>query len=165
MNETIGTEQGWNIKNGLIAVAACFIVAEGVLAGFDRQCMPSFNLGILGGQMLLFNTFLVPEAMIVLGIPAFLIAASPTLGVFHRAWLRPAPAFGVFAVLCVILTLTRDSSWPGLAWCAGCAFVGGAVRLYPMVRRFWFPLALIGALVVGAVIFAPGHYGQNNCWP
>lgn len=163
-----GAMPRWRVKHGLIAIAICVLCAEGVCAGLDRPCMPSFDLGILAGQMLLLNIFFAPElAGLLAGVPAFVIAASPFELGPRTQWLSMA----LLAVAGVSLgvTATVHSTWstlPLLGVVVGYgALVGFGVRRLHEIRRLWLPFGILLALTVGSVIFAFGHYGHNNCWP
>jgi hypothetical protein len=158
----------WQVKHGFIALAVCILCAEGVVAGLDRSCMPSFDLSILSGQMLLLNIFFAPEIMgFVAGIPAFIIAAAP--GSFDLSRRRLPLAFAGLGALVVVLAVVLRSGWSSLLFGGGIlgagALIGFWIRTIVEIRRFWFPFGVLLALTIGGLIFMFGHYGQNNCWP
>jgi len=163
-----GATPRWQVKHGLMAMAVCVLCAEGVVAGSDRSCMPSFDLGILAGQMLMLNMFGAPEIWgIVAGIPAFVIAAYPETINFRRRWLPLV--FAVLAAGAICLVALGHSGWLGLLFVGGTlgvgALIGFWIRASEKFRRFWFPIGILLALLAGGIIFSFGHYGQNNCWP
>lgn len=162
-----GAAPRWRLKQGFIAVAICILCAEGAVAGLDRSCMPSFDMDILLGQMLLLNMLFAPEIMgIVAGIPAFIIAAAPGAFDLRRRWLPLA--FGALGALAFLAVALR-SGWSLLLFGGGLlgagALIGFCERTIAAFRRFWFPLGVLLALAIGGVVFMFGHYGQNNCWP
>jgi hypothetical protein len=130
--------------------------------------MPAFSLAILSGQMVLLNLFGAPEIMgLTAGIPAFFIAASPA-GLDFRRYRLQVVFVGLVALAITLVVLAR-TGLTGFLLFAGIvvagAVLGIAVRELEAVRRFWLPLGIASALLVGAVVFSFGHYGQNNCWP
>ena len=138
------------------------------MAGLGRPCMPSFSLSILAGQLLLLNTFGVPEILgLVAGAAGFLIAASPD----HLDLRRNRPVIGFVVLTTVVVSLVavmRGGSLGLLMFVALLAvgvLIGFCIRTLKGVRRFWFPAGIFLAFVIGFVVFSLGHYGQNNCWP
>lgn len=156
----------WQVKRGFIALAICVLCAEGVFAGADRPCMSAFDPSILLQQMILFNLFLVPEILgCIAGIVAFVIAAIPIA--MKPVWLVSASI--VLAALAAVHGVAPTPAWSAQsaiieALMAG-AVAGLSVRVVPKALRFWLPLGALVALALGAMVFAFGHYGQNNCWP
>jgi hypothetical protein len=159
----------WRPTNGLKALVICILGAEGVIAGLGRDCMPSFNLGILGGQLLLMNMFGVPEIMgVVAGIPAFLIAAyPPNVGLRRYA---PTLSFTVLVALVVALVGAMRSGFWGFLFAVGLIAAGAVIGIWTRAllaefRWIWLLAGILLALAAGSVVFSFGHYGQNNCWP
>jgi hypothetical protein len=130
--------------------------------------MPLFSVGILAGQLLLLNLFGVPEILgIVAGIPAFLIAASPDHLDLRRHWLTLG--FSLLGVAAIVLVGAMRAGMLGSlvlgSLIAAGALIGFWTRALEEFRRFWLPIGILLALLVGSIVFAFGHYGQNNCWP
>jgi hypothetical protein len=149
---------GWRAARGLIAAAICVLLFEGVIAGLSRQCMPSFNLNILAGQVIIATLLGAPVIALVM-TAAYIVAAAPS---FHtvRSWLA---LVGVLvAIAAIILATPWHDTW---ALPFGGMLVGLCIRSTERFRRAWFPVAIILALFIAATLFASGHYGQNNCYP
>jgi hypothetical protein len=158
MIQVPSTVPTWRVQRGLAAAAIAALLLEAVGAGSSRDCMPSFSLNILAGQIILFTVFGAP-ALAVVGAVAFICAAVPSL-VSVRSWL--AVASGLVATVAIVLATQLQGLW---ALPFGGMFVGLVVRSTERYGRWWFPIGIVLALLIAAVIFAFGHYGQNNCSP
>ena len=159
--------KAWQWKHGWIAFAICVLGAEGLIVGASRSCMPSFDLGILLGQLLLFNVLGSPILFGVFGGSAFVVAASPQPISLPQKW--PGLIFLAIGLIAVILALDFRSATGTIAAAIGLlgsgVLVGLLVRRIEWVRRFWLPTGIVIAVAVASLVWAFGHYGQNNCWP
>lgn len=149
-------------------MATCIICAEAAVAGSDRSCMPSFNLGILAGQMLLLNMFGAPEILgLVGGTAGFLVAAAPEYLDLRRNKL--VLGFAALNMIVVFIIADMRAGLVGFLLFVGLvvagALIGYCIRKLEEARRFWLPTAILLALTIGVMIFSFGHYGQNDCWP
>ena len=106
MIQSPNVEQTWRVGRGLAAAAIAILLLEAVAAGSSRSCMPSFNLNILAGQIILSTVFGAP-AFAIVGIAAFICAAAPSL-ISPRSWLAVAGALVAAAAL--VLTGPRRKS-------------------------------------------------------
>jgi len=65
-----------------------------------------------------------------------------------------------------MLAVVNHPNWSALGGLlAAGALIGFWVRAIDEFRRFWVASGLLLALLAGGILFAFGHYGQNNCWP
>jgi hypothetical protein len=124
--------------------------------------MPSFNLNILFGQIILYNIFGGPIIALAAAIPAFIGAAvSPTLKVGLPL------IFVAVASAAVALTLTNlvNANWVIAPFIAGGLIIGLGVRFTEKFRRFQLSGGILLALIIAIAIFSFGHYGLDNCYP
>jgi hypothetical protein len=149
---------GWRVARGLIAAAICMLLFAAVVAGVSRQCMPSFNLNILAGQVIIFTVLGAPVIALV-AIAAYIVAAAPS---FRTVRSRIALGGVLVAIAAIILATPWHDIW---ALPFGGMLVGLCIRGTERFHRAWFPVAVILALCTAGTLFAFGHYGQNNCYP
>jgi hypothetical protein len=161
----------WRGGRGLIAFALCVCCVEGLLAGFSRSCMASFNLDMLLQFMEMMNVFLIaPMLSFGAGVPAFIVAASP-----KQVRAGSAVAIGCAAVVLVLILweahtfvggLSRSIAQLALVIACG-LLVGALTRRFVFVRRFWLLIGVGGSALIGVVTFALGHYSATyyTCWP
>jgi hypothetical protein len=124
--------------------------------------MPSFNLSILLGQIILYNVF-----------GALIIALAAAMPAFVAATVRPHLKVGLplvfvaIATIAVALTATNlaKANWPIALLVAGGTIIGLGVRLTEKFRRFWLSGGVLLALIIAVAIFCSGHYGLDNCYP
>ncbi|HKW45758.1 MAG TPA: hypothetical protein VJN22_08870 [Candidatus Eremiobacteraceae bacterium] len=152
----------WNWGAGWRAAVWGLLCAEGVLAGGDRPCMPSFNPDLLIGHMLIMHVAGVAEALgFCAALPAFLAAAIPT-SVGLDPLRRTATAIGLaLLVLSLQLFVSDAIIWIPLLG----LLIGALVRWYPWVRSNWLLLALLTAVGLGVIQFSGLAYSNNKCWP
>ncbi len=123
--------KGWQWKRGWIAFAIYVLGVEGLIAGGSRSCMPSFDLGILLGQLLLLNVLGSPILSGVLGGSAFVVAASPQPISRRQKW--PRLIFLAIGLIAVILAIGFRFATGTIAVAIG--FLGSAVLVGVLVRR------------------------------
>jgi len=130
--------------------------------------MPSFDLVILFWQLALFNVLGGCVAMFAAGLPAFAVASAPE-HLDYRARAIGLSLVGILMLGGLVLWWVDHAAWPALRAAIGIVafstLIGFGARASVEVRRVWLPIGVVMALALGAIIFATGHYGQNNCWP
>ena len=168
MNPAVPDNPGeWQWKRGWIAFAICILSAEGSIAGLSRSCMPSFDLSILVGQLLMMNVLASPIILGIVGIPAFAVASFPRSIDLRPKW--PRLIFLAIALSGLLLaTVVRfdPRTIASVIGVLGCGvLVGVLVRQIEWFRRSWLLIGIVIAVTLGSFAWAFGHYGQNNCWP
>jgi len=152
----------WKWADGWRAAAWAALGVEGILAGGDRPCMPSFDLGILLNQMLTMHVLGIAELLgLCAAIPAFVVAATPKsyrVDPSHRTII--VVALGL-ATLVLQLFVDNPVLWVPVMGLA----IGLLIRWYAWAGTYWIVLALITAVALGVIQFSGRQYGLNNCWP
>ena len=158
----IPVRAGWKWSDGWRAAAWAAICVEGILAGGDRPCMPSFDIGILLGQMGMLHVLGIAELLVLCAaVPAFVVASNPRypdVASRHRAI-----TIAAFSIVTLMLQLFFDN--PAL-WVPVMGFtIGSLIRWYDWARSSWLVLAVLTAAAFGVIQFSGKQYGLNNCWP
>jgi hypothetical protein len=152
----------WKWADGWRAAAWAALCVEGVLAGGDRPCMPSFDVGLLLNHLVKMHVLGIAELLGLFGaIPAFVVAANPKL--FDAAPDRRTMtiiALGL-AVLALQLFVDFPAFWVPIMG----VVIGLLIRWYEWVRSSWLVLAVITAIALGVIQFSGRDFGLNNCWP
>jgi hypothetical protein len=151
----------WKWVDGWRAAACGALCVEGILAGGNRPCMPSFDTGILIGVLVSMNAVGIAELYsLFAAVPAFVVAASPkSLGI------DPKNRNAIVIVLGV-LTLSFQLFVNLIVWLPLLgASIGLLIRWYPWVRQRWLLLALFAAAVFGVIQFSGLQYGHAHCGP
>jgi hypothetical protein len=148
---------GWRVSRGLLTAAFCVLIFEGIIAGLSRQCMPSFSLNILAGQLII-ATLLGAPVIALVAITAYFVTAAPS---FYTIRSRLALAGVLVAIAAIILATPWHDIW---AAPFGGVLVGLGTRSTERFRRAWLPVAVVLALCIAGTLFALGHYGQDNCY-
>jgi hypothetical protein len=152
----------WKWADGWRAAAWAALCIEGILAGGDRPCMPSFDVGLLLNHMLKMHLLGIAELLgLCAVIPAFVMAATPKsyrVDPRHRTII--VVALGL-AVLVLQLFVDFPAFWVPVLGLA----VGLLIRWYDWTRSNWLILAVITAAALGVIQFSGRQYGLNNCWP
>lgn len=152
----------WKWADGWRAAAWAALGVEGILAGGDRPCMPSFDLGILLNQMLMMQMVGIAELLgFCAAIPAFVVAATPkSYGMDPKHRPIVVVALGL-ATLALQLFVDNPVTWVPVMGLT----IGLLIRWYAWARRYWIVLALITAAALGVIQFSGRQYGLDNCWP
>lgn len=158
--------RAWQLKSGWTAFAICVLGTEGLIFGASRSCMPSFDLGILLGQLLLLNVLGSPILLGALCGSAFVVAASPRPISLRQKWPRL-----IFLAVCLVAVMAIGFRFAAGTLAVAIGFLGSGVlvgflvRKIGWLRRFWLPIGIVIALALGSLLWTFGHYGQDNCWP
>ena len=152
----------WNWGDGWRAAAWSALCVEGILAGGDRPCMPSFDVSILLHHMVMMHILGIAELVgLCAAIPAVVAAANPK-------WPDVAPnhqtvvmvALGL-ATLVLQLFANNPAFWVPVMGLS----IGLLIRWYDWARSSWFVLAVLTAAAFGVIQFSGREFGSNNCWP
>jgi hypothetical protein len=152
----------WKWADGWRAAAWAALCVEGILAGGDRPCMPSFDLSILLNHMLMMHVLGIAELLgLCAAIPAFVAAANPkTYGVAPTFQPILMVALGL-ATLALPLFLNNPALWVPVMGLS----IGLLIRWYDWARSNWLVLAVLTAAAFGVIQFSGREFGMNNCWP
>ncbi len=177
-DESVGTMRdtdapaGWNWKNGWRAAIWMLLCAELLYVATSRTCESSFDLGILPYYFLLTNLGPAEVLWLLAGGAAFVIAAFPTAVLTSDKNRKIAIAGATCAGLIFQIALPHpytSQTWPEiLQFILAAVAYGVAVGLLlngsVTVRRYWLPLAIATAFVIGVVEFLVLPYGTPNCF-
>ena len=152
----------WKFADGWRAAAWAALCVEGILAGGDRPCMPSFDIGLLLNHLATMHMLGIAELLgLCATLPAFVVAATPKsyrVDPSHRTII--VAALGL-AVLVLQLFVDFPAFWVPVMGLA----IGLLIRWYDWARSHWLVLALITAAAFGVIQFSGREFGLNNCWP
>lgn len=151
----------WKWADGFRAAAWSVICVEGILAGGDRPCMPSFNLNMLLGHMLIMNAAGIGEFVgLCAAVPAFVAAAYP-----RPLGLDPNRRNAVMIALAVGVLVLQLFIIDPITWVPALGIsIGVLIRWYPWARTYWLTLAFVSAIAFGVIQFSGLEYGQGKCW-
>jgi hypothetical protein len=161
MNAMKVTPPRWKWSDGWRAAAWAVLLAEAILAGGDRPCMPSFDLAKLLGDMLAMHAGGVAEVLgLCAAVPAFVVAAnSRSSGLNPNRRMMTVVAITV-AALILQLFISNPIGWmPAFG-----VVIGLLIRWYPWVRSNWIVIGLITAVALGVIQFSGLQYSHNKCW-
>jgi hypothetical protein len=152
----------WKWTDGWRAAGWSALCVEGILAGGDRPCMPSFDLNTLFGLMLAKNAVGIAELFIIgAAVPAFVVAASPT-----SFGLDPKQRNAVTIALVVVTLALQLFVNNLLVWVVPMGLVIGLlIRWNAWVRQNWLLAALFTSVALGVIQFSGLEYGHAHCGP
>jgi hypothetical protein len=150
----------WKWSDGWRAAAWAVLLAEAILAGGDRPCMPSFDLAKLLGDMLAMHAVGVAEVLgLCTALPAFVVAANP-----RSSGLNPNRRMATIVAITVAALLLQLFVSNPIVWMPVFGVVIGLlIRWYPWVRSNWIMIGLITAVALGVIQFSGLQYSHNQC--